>query len=133
MALRKVTEEGVTYFEVYIGCPICTSRGVFTNQSHITHKNCGGTMFLGDNAFYKCIKCGEKSHVKNWNYYYDCSTHLNDQGENSPRELGLKGEKEDSIPDATLHKTLTIAIAGAIVNDAGVAWLQEFLKNLDEW
>ena len=31
MALRKVTEEGVTYFEVYIGCPICTSRGVFTN------------------------------------------------------------------------------------------------------
>ena len=90
-------------------------------------------MFLGDNAFYKCIKCGEKSHVKNWNYYYDCSTHLNDQGENSPRELGLKGEKEDSIPDATLHKTLTIAIAGAIVNDAGVAWLQEFLKNLDEW
>lgn len=114
---------------MYIGCPVCASRGVFTNQSHITHKNCGGTMFLGDNAFYKSIKCGEISHVKNWNYYSGCSVHLNDYGENSPGELGLKGEKEDSAPNA-VSDTIPVAIAGVIVNDAGVAWLQEFLKNL---
>ena len=114
--LQKFSEGNATYFEVYMPCPVCNSRGVFTNQTHWLHHRCGGTLYLGENAFYKCKQCGGYSHVKKWKY--SCPTHSTEQ--------------EEFIGVNAAAFAATIAVAGAMTNEAGIAWLQEFLKNLGE-
>lgn len=116
MALKKFTENGVTYFEVYMCCPVCNSRGVFTNQSYWLHHRCGGILHLGENAYYKCTRCGGFSHVKGWRY--SCPTH--------------SGDQQEFIGVTAAEFAATIAVAGQLTNQAGIAWLQEFLRNLGE-
>ena len=119
MTLSKFEENGRTYFQLYIGCPVCLERGTNTPRSYWTHgdANCNGDIYVGDNAYYKCSKCGRSSHVKNWGY--NCPTH-------------------SSIPDefvrvsaATLAKA--IGTAAQMVTEVGLQWYQEFLKNMGEW
>jgi hypothetical protein len=115
MALKKITEEGVTYYEVYMCCPVCNSRGIFTEQSYWLHHNCGGSMFVGSNALYKCTKCGGSSHVTKWKYI--CPTHSGRQG----RFMTVAGTG-----------TPVCLIPPVPSNEVSIEWLQEYLRNLGE-
>ena len=70
MNLDKFEEDGNTYFHLCISCPVCHDQGRNTERAFWSHydNNCHGDIYLGDNAFYKCKKCGHSAHVRKWGY-----------------------------------------------------------------
>lgn len=64
-SLNSFEKNGVTYFELFISCPVCIDRGNMTPQAYWSHHDngCSGDIYMGENAFYYCKKCGATSHV----------------------------------------------------------------------
>lgn len=116
MSLDKFKENGYTYFRLYIRCPVCIEKGIQTPVTYWSHynNNCYGDIYIGDNAFFKCTKCGHSAHIMHWGY--NCPTHSNSQDE-------FVGAGLKAIAEA-------VSTAGQLVNDAGLEWLQTLLKNL---
>lgn len=115
MELEKFQENGYTYIRLYISCPVCIDKGRSTPHTFWTHYGCGGNIYVGDNAHYKCTKCGKSDHVQKW--AYNCPTHSN-----SPDEF--VGASCQALASA-------ISTAGQMTTAMGVAWLQRFLENLE--
>jgi len=119
MGLSKKRVGSYTYYGLFMSCPVCTSRGTHTSQQNWVHHLCGGTIYVGDNAHYLCDNCNHNSHVKQWKY--GCPTHSG----------GSDNYEFVSVNSGEL--AATIAVAGQMVNEAGVAWLQAFLANMGEF
>ena len=113
--LKKFKEGEYTYIQLYIRCPVCIDRGISTSATLWIHHNCGGDIYVGDNAFYKCTKCGLSEHVMKW--AYNCPSHSN-----SPDEF--VGASCQALATA-------ISTAGQMTTALGIAWLQRFLANLE--
>lgn len=118
MALETKTIGRNTFFELHVSCPVCHEREIFTSRSFWSHHNCGGTLFLGDNAYYLCNKCNKQSHVKDWKY--GCPTH------SSTDEI-------EFISSSSAGVAAVLCTAGMMVNEAGLTWLQTFLRNMGEF
>ena len=81
-------KDGVNYFQLYIKCPVCLEKFgqmealepiYWTHDYKINGTACGGDIYVGDNAYYYCKKCGHTSHVVNW--AYKCPKHSGDNDE----------------------------------------------------
>jgi hypothetical protein len=117
MALEKFTADSYTYFQLRISCPVCVDQGRNTAQSFWVHHNCGGSIYVGDNANFKCRKCNYSDHVKRWSF--NCPSHTNANFEM------LKASSQ-ALAQA-------ISTAGQMVSETGHRWLIEFLKNMGEF
>ena len=121
MSLNKFEDNGVTYFELYIRCPVCIGQGktdlpiVYWRHAD---NNCSGDIYVGDNAFYKCRKCGSLDHVRTWKYR--CPRHSN------PSDNEFLGAEGWALTEA-------VTTAGQMVRDTGQAWLRRFLDNMGDW
>ena len=113
--LEKFQENGYTYIRLYISCPVCLDNHRTTPHKYWAHHNCGGDIYVGDNAHYKCTKCGQANHVQKWGY--NCPSHTNSLDE-------FVGASCQALASA-------IATAGQMTTALGVAWLQRFLANLE--
>lgn len=117
MDIKSYEKDGISYYQLYISCPVCYERGKMLPQTYWSHgEDCGGDIYIGENALYRCSKCGFTSHVMNWKY--KCPEHSTD-AENA--YIGVSGAALASV----------VSMAGQLTVKAGVAWLQEFLKNLE--
>lgn len=114
--LNKVSKNGYTYYELYISCPVCHSNGLNTQQAYWQHHNCGGELYVGDDAHYDCKKCGANSHVSEW--AYGCPSHM--------RNAEYEFLKVDVV-----ELSAVMSAAGQLVNGVGLAWLQKFMSNLE--
>lgn len=125
MALNQFQENGVTFIQVYASCPECFVEGKTTQCESWKHgdNNCFGDMYVGDNAFFKCEKCGRSSHVKNWKYL--CPSHSNSIGTFMTDSNALSPTDCQGVCGA-------ISTAGQLTLEAGVSWLEKFLENIDE-
>ena len=117
MKLNSFNEDGVTYYQLYICCPVCISKGVATPHSFVTHgdDSCHGDIYVGDNACCKCVKCGHLAHVKDCEFHFPCCHSA------SPDALVF-------FNGASKNEVL-ISIAGQLTDMAGIPWLQRFLEN----
>ena len=120
MSLSKFQENGHTYYRLYFKCPVCFEQGKSTATSFWSHYDgvncCCGDIYVGDNAFYKCKRCGYLSHVKNWGY--KCPSHSN-----SAEELVVVGSAAIAG---------VISCASQMVTETGQLWLMQFMNNLGE-
>ena len=116
MGLNNFSEDNHTYFQLFISCPVCHDQGRNTERSFWSHydNGCHGDIYVGDDANYKCKKCGKKSHVKNW--AYNCPGHSN-----SPDEF---------VKASAQGLAKAVSTAGQMVQEAGIMWLQTFLQNM---
>lgn len=64
------SKEGVEYFLLYISCPSCIEGGKPTQASYWTHADCGGDLYVGDNAHIYCEKCGKSEIVSKCKFMY---------------------------------------------------------------
>ena len=130
MSLDKFHENGHDYFQICIKCPACLESGKASPSSFLIHhnNNCSGEMYVGDDAYYKCKKCGQSSHVGNW--LYNCP--LDDCPFHSPYKLGNYALVETNHPSIDSLRQ-NISIAAQLVMECGQEWLMEFMKNLAEW
>jgi hypothetical protein len=102
------------YYNLRMRCPACIAEGKPGGTiRQWYHANCGGRLKVGDNAFYKCSRCGHASHVKNWRYR--CNGH------------------GDYRRTSSAHLANAISTAGQLTNMAGRHWLMKFLDNLGDW
>lgn len=120
-------KDGVTYFRLYIKCPVCLERGIgeldalepilWSHDFKINGTPCDGDMYVGDNAYYYCKKCGYTSHVVNW--AYKCPRHSKDNDEYVSSDLKY------------VASCLTVA-AQITLGPKGVRWLRKFTIALDD-
>lgn len=118
MSLDNFTKNSISYFQLYISCPVCLDQGRNTSQSFWVHhnNNCNGQIYMGENAYYLCKKCNMTSHVYKWKY--GCPDHSGDTItflEASPASLAQ-----------------AVSTAGQLVQSTGIQWLQKFLENMQK-
>ena len=120
LKIDSFQENGATYYRLYLQCPVCVGRGVAVPVSYWLHydNNCNGSIYVGENAYYKCTKCGCSAHVLEWKY--SCPEHSN-----SPDNFIGAG--------AVSSAAEAVAIAGQLVEVAGITWLQSFLANWEKF
>ena len=117
MALDKFKKKGYTYFQLRISCPVCIDQGKNTAQSFWVHYRCDGAVYVGDNAYFECKKCGAHDHVKEWRF--GCPSHSGDQLE------FLKATSQGFAQ--------AVSTAGQMVRETGQSWLIKFLENMGEF
>ena len=118
MSLNSYSKNGVTYFQLYISCPVCNNEGRNTPHSYWSHDVDGGDVYVGDDATYQCKQCGHTRHVSAWEY-------------GCPRHNGCSDEyvyKKTTI--ASLASV--ISCAGQMVSETGLPWLRVFMEKLEE-
>ena len=120
--LKHFEENGVIYFPLYLRCPICWEQGKSSKPSYWKHaeNNCHGDIYVGDNAHFKCKKCGQSSHVNNWGYR--CPFH----SDSSDFEIKV-------VPTAIANAIPIARSISQMVTECGMAWLQRFMDNVGEW
>jgi hypothetical protein len=107
-----------TYYDLKIRCPACLANGKQSgppSQWFHAKPGCNGKLQIGDDAQFRCVKCNEASHIKNWRYA--CESH-----------------QSDYRPVPAAHFASAIATAGQVTNIAGRQWLIDLLENMgDDW
>ena len=124
MAISKFEDNGVTYFRLYIRHP----DGSYSEPCFWRHgdNNCLGDIYVGDNASYRCLKCGKTDHVRNW--AYDCPTCYDSFDAFLKNELSADAKV---VPFQNL--AMLISTAAQMVKETGTGWLQRFFVNMGEW
>lgn len=117
MILDSFQDNGVSYYRLYMGCPVCWRNGNPTEPSFWKHydNNCLGDIYVGDNASYKCEKCGHSVHVLDWKY--DCPTH-------SSSVDFFCGESCSSVDSIGV-----VRLMPSMVETCGILWIQSFMIN----
>lgn len=59
MEIDRIKIDDVVYYRLYARCPECLEQGRHVNQDFWTHADCGGDIYIGDNATFYCAKCNE--------------------------------------------------------------------------
>lgn len=89
-------------------------------QSYWQHKDCGGQLYIGDNANLYCVRCQAEKHIAYWE---NGCTHTNDTGLDGVVTL---------LDNPVLPLASVISVFGQMTTTTGVSWLQRSLKNLDK-
>lgn len=117
MAIEHFSQSGIEYFQLFIPCPSCIEKGKPTQPSYWTHSECGGDLYVGENAFYYCKKCGHTRPVMLWKY--SCPNHPD-------------GEYYSISDGKYLLNAMTVA--GEITKGpGGIKFMRRFSANLDDW
>ena len=115
--INSLKKDGVSYYQLFIKCPVCNERGVNTAPSFWTHAADDGDIYIGDNAKYHCTTCGTTENIMKWGYR--CPVHSNANNKDEYIEVHDPAVIAD-----------VVSAAGQLVKIAGIPWLQELLKNL---
>lgn len=107
---KTITKDNVEYYQLYIACPICSREGRSSVPAYWHHNNCGGKMYIGDNGYYYCEKCGYTAPIIECGYICaDCKK---------------CGHEKVVIHDKLKHVGEAFAILGMIASTgAGLKWL----------
>lgn len=114
---ETIVLDGVTYWRLWYRCPVCYHlRGYDLSHSFWVCKQCGGDVFIGDNAKLLCKDCGWSVHVSKTKF--NCTNHCN--CEDDTVETSDKGDLFDpsSIRPSILHR-------------AGALWCVSLLSNME--
>lgn len=116
-AIKNFTQDGIEYYSLYVECPNCIVDGRPARQVFWTHDNCGGQMYIGDDAHVYCEKCKSKFPITNCQFECpDCTQYR--------REAVVKNEPNmDNVAGS-------ITISGLISYYAGIKWLNRFTSAL---
>jgi predicted RNA-binding Zn-ribbon protein involved in translation (DUF1610 family) len=105
-----------TYYDLIIRCPACIADGGSGDSpSQWYHADCGGKIRVGDDAYFKCVSCGDNWHIRYSRYA--CREH-----------------ESDYRSTTAAHFANAISTAGQITSVAGKKWLITLLENMgDDW
>lgn len=109
----QIVLDGVTYLRLYAKCPVCRYLGLDTPPTFWYHKQCGGEVYIGNNAKFFCKECGQSSHVSKTKF--SCPNHCECE--------------EETIEFSIIEENSPSFCPGSIVSLAGITWLREFLDH----
>jgi len=96
-----------------MSCPACIAEGKSGGIPRQWYHGggCGGRLEVGNNAYYRCTKCGYNSHVRGWSY--SCDGH---------------GDYR-MVSDSHLASAVSVA-SQLTISSRGKMWLLELLNNM---
>lgn len=119
--LNSFLEADVTYYQLYMRCPVCWANDIDNRPCSLWKHyddGCFGDIYVGNDAYYKCRKCGRSVHCLNWKY--SCPEH-------SGSLDFFMGESCQSIANpAGIVRSLP-----SMVETTGIQWIQSFLTNME--
>ena len=123
MDLNRLQEN---YFRLHIKCPVCLDKGHQVEALTWKHfdNNCHGDIYVGDNAYYKCMKCGHSAHVSKWKYL--CPSHSNSTD-------AFMTDNDALAPVDFKMLATAMSLSGQMIQTTGLPWFQQFLVNMGEW
>ena len=114
--VNSFVKDNVEYYQLYIACPICLREGRPSVPVYWHHSLDGYDMYIGDNGYYYCEKCGYTAPVIEWGYTCaDC--------------IGAGHEKAVKLDDLK-HLAEALAISGMVTHLAGMKWLTRVTNSL---
>lgn len=97
-------------------------------REHWSHynNNCDGDIYVGENAFYYCHKCGETQHVYKWKYHspWRC--------DGAYYSLYYSPVERCKLESVSVSVAQAVSTIGQMVKQTGLAWLREFLVNMEK-
>lgn len=119
IAMKHFSKDEVEYFQLYIPCPSCIERGKPTQPSYWTHADCGGDLYVGNNAHLYCEKCGKSEIVSKCKFMCPCCSNKNYE---------VRFGHYDSPTNWSL------ILSGVTRNEfGGVKFMRKFAAALDDW
>lgn len=115
--MDKIVKGDVTYYKLFSSCPHCRKNGVITPSTEWIHKQCGGLIYIGDNASLLCEKCGWTIPIRQARC--NCPNHEDCSIANIELEKRDFGIFDDGI--GLIYEYSEIA---------GLPWLTHLIKNL---
>lgn len=115
--IDKFEEDNILFVELYADHPFAFERNISSSAHYIKHADdeCGGQIYIGDNAKFKCRKCNAVDHISKWKYINI--------------EDGFNLSLTDGDPITTLVELMSFA--SQMTTDAGLPWLKKFMDNLE--
>lgn len=110
----KYIEDGVEYYKLVAPCPTTTVNKVQITSWHHTDDGCNGDLYLGSNGMLLCGKCGKKRKISLCSH----TSFINGNGFSFTNS---------EVPTSNF----IIGLASGMAQKTGVAWLSEFLKNIE--
>lgn len=122
MGLKTYKKDGMLFVELNIACPVCFEKtGNMGPASRWMHNACGGSIALGENAYYQCSNHDAYSHVSRW--AYSCP--------NPSHPLDSRGNR--FVKPSSLSIAYQISVAAQMVETGGREWLIKVLENLGDY
>lgn len=118
MKLDNFLQDGHTYFRLFVRCPSCIEQGKSASSSYIEHgeNDCHGEMYVGDNAYFKCKKCGCTAPIENWEF--SCPV--------------CSGSSVSSLKKGNMGPGFAISFAGQLVSECGLEWFMKLMGSLTD-
>lgn len=113
---KSFKQNGVEYYQMFIGCPVCVREGRPTTPTQWYHHVDGGEMYIGDNGYYYCKTCGATFPIIEWAYV--CS------------DCKKVGHEKAVRLDNVKHVAEAIAVAGMISTHDALKWLNRLTAAL---
>lgn len=114
--IDSFVKDGTHYFKLYCKCPNCIEVGRDVPPSFWYCEDCGGEIYVGDNAHLYCKECGRESHI--FHSAFKC-----------PNCCKVEDEVVN-LYDISEWPHTQNQITGLMVRRAGIPWLVSLLKNL---
>lgn len=113
---KSFKQNGVEYYQMFIGCPVCVMEGRPTYPTQWYHHVDGGEMYIGDNGYYYCKTCGATFPIIEW--AYECS------------DCKKAGHEKAVRLDNVKHVAEAIAVAGMVSTPDALKWLNRLTAAL---
>ena len=112
--IDEFVHDGVHYYHFLSRCPVDSSRG-HGAPSFWMHGECGGDIYIGDDATFYCKSCGTKFHI--FHARFTCPSH------SCTEDYMVSYSPQLSYCDV-------VESMGETIRVAGISWIVRFLQNL---
>ena len=117
-AIKNFTKDGVEYYSLYVACPNCIMEGRPAQPVFWIHDNCGGQMYIGDDAHVYCEKCKSKFPIPNCQF--ECPDDI---------QCGMESVIKTDV-DSKIDCSIGLTVAAMICNSSSLRWLHRFTSAL---
>ena len=116
MEIKNFIKEGIIYYQLYVSCPECMKNGSPCDPSFWVCGECGGDIYVGDNAHMYCSKCEKDFKAIYAHYICPCCS------------SGVLCNTVEFTSQPNISTSLSMAATLSSV--AGLAWLNKFIEEL---
>lgn len=120
MELKRIQRDDAVYYHLYVKCPECLKQERQVNPDFWKHADCGGDIYIGDNAHFFCNKCNTTVPILNCSY--ECPNH--------------SVMKTDCLirtcPSRRDHYDVHSIVIGQFVRYAGIPWLRRLIESFEK-
>lgn len=117
MEIKHFIEDKVQYYQLYAACPECSENGKPCSVGSWVCGECGGDIYVGDNAHIYCSKCKKDFKVIYAHYMCPCCS------------SGVLCNTVEYTPQPN-PSYLSVSMPGSLSRITGLVWFNKYVEEL---